>query len=164
MHHKSELEELFSANRPGLLRLAWRLTRCQGEAEELVQATFARSLEKLALYRRGTDFSRWIRTIMYRLFIDECRRRKHWSRVVRCLAHTPRLDPEPEPWWQGLALEDLRAALRQLPSHLGDLMEDRYFRRLSYRGLSTLHAIPRGTVGTRLRQGCRDLRRAFAAR
>jgi RNA polymerase sigma-70 factor (ECF subfamily) len=164
MHGKSELEQLCSAHRPGLLRAAWRLTRSQSEAEDLVQATFVRALEKLALYRRGTDFRSWLQTILQRLFIDECRRRKLWSRVALRLAHTPRLEREPEPWWQGLALEDLRAALGHLPGRLAVLMEDRYLRRLSYRGLATLHGIPRGTVGTRLRQGRHDLRQALAPR
>src|SRR5688572_14273298 len=98
MNTQEEFEVLYRTHHRALLGLARRLTRCQEDADDLLQATFERSLLKFATFRPGTNARSWLSRIMTRLFIDQCRRRQ--------LAPVPVAEPEmaapppdEEPWW-----------------------------------------------------------------
>lgn len=63
-------------NEMGSLRkFALKLTRNVSDADDLVQATILRALEKSHLFETGTNLFRWMSKIMYNLFISSYRRR-----------------------------------------------------------------------------------------
>ena len=59
----------------GLRGFAWRLTRNKADAEDLVQATMLRALEKKHLFRKDSNLFSWTSKIMYNLFVTAYRRK-----------------------------------------------------------------------------------------
>ena len=61
---------------PGLLRYARTLTRDQGSAEDLVQETVQRALERASGFRGDASVTTWLHRILHNLAIDQGRRRR----------------------------------------------------------------------------------------
>src|SRR5438105_13019029 len=72
----TSLEEQLVAHIPGLRRLARALENERSAADDLVQETVVRALQKLDLYQPHGAFAGWLATIMRNIFIDRARRRK----------------------------------------------------------------------------------------
>lgn len=60
---------------PGLLRYALALTRDPDRADDLVQETVIRALERADQFRGDSSLATWLHRVMYHRFIDEVRRR-----------------------------------------------------------------------------------------
>lgn len=60
---------------PSLEKFAMRLTRNQADADDLVQSTLLRAIEKKHLFNEGTDLFKWTSKIMYNLFVSNYRRK-----------------------------------------------------------------------------------------
>lgn len=69
-----------------LHKFALRLTKNTHNAEDLVQSTLVRALEKKELFEGGTNLFSWTSKIMFNLFISGYRRRKKFE---------TQYDPEP---------------------------------------------------------------------
>lgn len=87
-------EDALTAALPGLLRYATWLTRDPADAEDLVQDTVLRALERGAGFRGDSAASTWLHTVMHRRFLDTVRRRA------------------PEPTDDGALLDAVEAAWR----------------------------------------------------
>ena len=72
---------LAEAHAPGLFRLALSLTRDAGAAEDLVQDTFLRAIERGASYRRDAPVEAWLRRILHNLAVDRARRSRRETLV-----------------------------------------------------------------------------------
>jgi RNA polymerase sigma-70 factor (ECF subfamily) len=158
----SELEQLYRTHHRALASLARRLCGSQADADDLVQATFERSIRRFSSFRQGSNGERWLATIMSRLFIDGWRRERR-APMALCPMHLDALVPPPDeaPWWRALTEEDLRVALAELPSDLRQLLEGFLFDRLSYARLAARLGIIKSTVGTRLYRSRKLLRAAL---
>lgn len=60
---------------PGLLRYALALTRDPDRAEDLVQETVTRALERSDQFRGDSSPATWLHRVMYHRFVDDVRRR-----------------------------------------------------------------------------------------
>ena len=58
-----------------IFRLAFRLTGNRQDAEDLVQDSFERALEKAPQLRTVADCHRWLLRVLHNLFIDRARRK-----------------------------------------------------------------------------------------
>lgn len=80
MKATDEARDLFAEQampwRQYLFGQAYTHTRNADAAEDLVQDTFARGLEKFHQFKQGTNIKAWLSRIMANLFISQCRRRK----------------------------------------------------------------------------------------
>ena len=80
MKATNQVRDLFESQalplRQYLFGQAYSHTRNPHEADDLVQATFARGLEKFHQFKQGTNIKAWLSRIMANLFVSECRRRK----------------------------------------------------------------------------------------
>ena len=61
---------------PGLLRYAQLLTRDAQAAEDLVQETVVRALERAGQFRGAASVGTWLHRIMFTRFVDETRRHR----------------------------------------------------------------------------------------
>lgn len=68
--------EQVQAELPGLLRYALTLTRDRDHAEDLVQDTVVRALERSDAFRGESSPATWLHRVMYHRFIDEVRRHR----------------------------------------------------------------------------------------
>jgi RNA polymerase sigma-70 factor (ECF subfamily) len=70
-----DLADLLGAEVPSLLRYARTLVRDAGQAEDLVQDTLARALERSGSFRGESGLATWLHRILHNLAVDESRKR-----------------------------------------------------------------------------------------
>lgn len=66
--------DLASVHAPALYRFALSLVRDPGAAEDLVQDTFVRALERRGQYRGDAPVEHWLKRILHNLAVDRARR------------------------------------------------------------------------------------------
>ncbi len=80
--------------RDELYRYAYRLTRNEEDAKDLVADTYQRIWEHMARYEPGTNPMAFARVVMKRLFLNEVRSRKRRGHVEDLEEHAYHLDKE----------------------------------------------------------------------
>jgi RNA polymerase sigma-70 factor (ECF subfamily) len=73
--HRSELMSVLVRELPGLRRYSRTLTRDPQQAEDLVQDTTVRALEKFDSFESRSSLATWLHRIMHNLAVDASRRR-----------------------------------------------------------------------------------------
>ncbi len=144
-----------------LLRLARRWGG--GDAEDLVQETFARAIAARHRYQAGSNGRAWLCRILCNLAVSERRRRARDERLrTRVVALQPIVEAsEPEP--RALDDAELVAALAELPACDRRILELAEIEELSYREIARVLECPLGTVMSRLHRARRRLRQAARA-
>lgn len=69
-----DIARLIEAQIPRLRRYARALLRNSDQADDLVQETLRRGLDRIHQYRPGTDFRAWLFTIMHNNYVNAVRR------------------------------------------------------------------------------------------
>lgn len=156
----AEFESAALAHADQLFRVALRLTRDMGKAEDLVQEAYLQAWRSFHRFELGTNLRAWLFKIMFNVYYSGQRKaRLQLVPVEETIAETMAYDP-PTP--VHLTDEDVLAALEQLPRDfqipvvLADVEE------LSYREVAEALAIPLGTVMSRLHRGRKLLRMGLA--
>ena len=152
-----------------LYSFACTMVAAPADAEDLVQATYAKALRHRAQWVAGTNLRAWLFRILRNEFLDRCRR-------DRCRAVVEQLTPdgelpeavngEPGPEelaGRRFAAVELRAALVSLPEALRLAVYLRDVEGLDYRGIATALGCPMGTVMSRLNRGRAALRAKLLA-
>ncbi|MCS7264245.1 MAG: sigma-70 family RNA polymerase sigma factor [Armatimonadetes bacterium] len=76
-----EFEKLVKLNREALYRIAVRLAGNRDDAEDLLMEALTEAWESFSHFRSGTDFVRWVATIMTHTFLDWRRKNDHYEFV-----------------------------------------------------------------------------------
>lgn len=140
---------------PRLRRYARALAGDQHAADDLVQDTVERAINKRHLWRPGSDLRAWLFAIMHNVFVNQLRARQ---------AHPEAPIDEDElpaaPSAQGARLEirDLETALALLPTEQREIVLLVGLEQLSYAEVAKALDIPIGTVMSRLFRGRERLR------
>lgn len=145
--------------RPRLFRFALSLARNHDEAEDLVQATYARAIERIDQYRLGTRLVGWLFSILNSIWVNQIRaqnvRRRHAEDASLVAADSDHP-------WPGLVARQSLARVRQ---GFADLPEDQRValmlvavEDLSYREASDILNVPMGTLTSRLARARYTLR------
>lgn len=130
-----------------LWRYAWVLSRERHVADDLVQATCVRALERAGHYRPGTRLDRWLFSILHSIWLNEVR-----SQRVR---HGQGFVDSDSLVAEGLGVENQILAsqvMRQvqaLPEAQRETVFLTYVEGLSYRETAEIQQIPIGTVMSR---------------
>jgi len=74
--NRAELSERLAEQLPGLLRYARSITSDSGRAEDLVQDTLVRALERVGSFRGESSLATWLHRILHNLAVDQSRRRR----------------------------------------------------------------------------------------
>ena len=154
----TEFARLLEAQLPRLRRYARALTRDPSRADDLVQDTLVRALDKQHLYQDGTNLRAWLFTLMHNQHVNNARRNVREGDsldVDTVAAHL-------------VAVTDPTASrqLRELDEAIGKLaMEQRQvilligLEGMSYEEAAAILDVPIGTVRSRLSRGREALRR-----
>lgn len=164
----SDLPRNVAACRPYLLVRARRLVGVEG-AEDLVQDTLHRALDRASRFAPGTNLRAWLRRMMSNLAVDEWRKRKDHLQVAVDPATLPapagcQYDDRGEEGdragaaWAHLSSEEVHAAIRRLSPNLRTTFELHYQWQRRYEDIAGELRIPVPTVGTRLRRARERLR------
>ena len=143
---------------------ALRLCGDPSDADDLVQETLARALRTQDGLPEAEAIGRWLMVTLYRLFIDQCRKRKAESRAYEGIRHISSAvtgeRPVKLPRWMTVSDEELRSAVEELP----DKLRKPYVLRArgrSYQEIADDLGIGINTVSTRIRRARLALRAAL---
>src|ERR1700740_2726552 len=103
---------LIAAAIPRLRRYACALLRDEDRADDLVQETLLRGLDKIHQYHSGTNLRAWLFTIMHNQYVNSVRRSaRQGAKIV--VEKLPLASPPAQTLrWE---LRDLDRAIRRLP-------------------------------------------------
>lgn len=146
---------------PRLRRFALALVREHSAADDLVQDTLERALDKASHIRNPEAIRSWMFAIMHNIFRDNNR----WSarKPVHASLHGLHALELREPARQAdiLAALDVLKALAELPTDRREALALVAVEGCSYREASEILAIPIGTLMSRLARGRQQLREAL---
>jgi RNA polymerase sigma-70 factor (ECF subfamily) len=140
---------------PRLRRYARALAGDQHAADDLVQDTLERAINKRHLWRPGSDLRAWLFAIMHNVFVNQLRSRQAHPESALDEDALPTVAPT-----DGARLEirDLQTALALLPAEQREVVLLVGLEQLTYAQASHALGIPIGTVMSRLFRGRERLR------
>ena len=146
---------------PRLRRYARALTGDRFAADDLVQDTVERALSRWALLRPGSDPRAWLLSLMHNQFVNQKRSARERLEQTSADGILPELAVRPEQG-DGLALEDLAAALYRLSAEQRAVLLLVALEEMSYGQCARILGLPLGTVMSRLARARHKLARILA--
>lgn len=141
---------------PALRRYAYALLRDHDDADDLVQDTLERALSRWRLRRPDGDLRAWLFTIQRNLFVNAWRQRQRQGpHAALDDVGSPGVAAQQE---AGLEVQDVLAALDQLPEEQKSLLLLIGVEDFSYDDAARILGVPMGTVMSRLSRGRQKLR------
>jgi RNA polymerase sigma-70 factor (ECF subfamily) len=162
-----ELDRQLPILLPRLWRFALRLTRHGHDAEDLVQRSCLRALERRHQWQPGTALLSWLFAIMHSIWLNELRstqrrREAHvdWEDRLENVAATG-TDADPE---QALMYRQVIAVVQALPETHRLVLLLVAVEGLSYREAAEVLDVPIGTVMSRMSRARASVGRHFLAK
>ncbi|MGE4314216.1 MAG: sigma-70 family RNA polymerase sigma factor [Pseudobdellovibrionaceae bacterium] len=132
-----------------LRKFALKLTRNSADADDLLQSTLLRALEKKDMFTEGTSLFSWTSRIMYNMFVSNWRRKSKFE---------SQYDPEPYINAESIgACQDVKmevasvdAAMKQLSEEHRQILVLVCVQGMPYQDVADHLDIPIGTVRSRL--------------
>lgn len=144
----------------GLKRFAWKLTKNESDAEDLLQSTALRALEKEHLFQPGTNLFKWTSKIMYNQFVSGYRRRVKFESQYDPQPYIDRLKVQ-APQDKEVEFADTGAAMATLSDEHRQILHMICIQDLRYKTVARKLDIPLGTVRSRLSRAREQLRIAL---
>lgn len=139
---------------PRLRRYARALVGERSAADDLVQDTLERALNKLHLWKRGTDLRAWLFTVMHNVHVNQVRGRREYATLDGDALELP-VRPTHD---VGLEARDLERMLARLPVEQREVLLLVVLEDMSYDEAAATLGIPIGTVMSRLSRAREKLR------
>lgn len=151
---RSSFVDRLLAELPSLLRVARRLTRTEADAEDLVQATVVRAMERQGDLREAEKLRAWLLRVQRSVHLNSARGLRTKLEVIEGARgsenpHEPRGDLETEILERSFEGE-VHEALETLPGEWREVLLLREVEELSYEEIAKLLSCPVGTVRSRL--------------
>lgn len=134
---------------PKLRKFAHKLTRNTAEAEDLVQSTLLRALEKQTYFETGTDLFKWTSKIMYNLFVTDYRRKTKFETQYDPESYIDSRAVEPDQQVK-MELKAVNAAMNQMSDEHREILVLVCVKGMQYQEVADMLKIPVGTVRSRL--------------
>ena len=140
----------------GLKRFACKLTADQADAEDLLQSTVLKALEKKELFKDDTDLFKWSSKIMFNIFVNDYRKKTKFE---------SQYDPEPyieklqktDNQMQEIHTQEVAEAMTDLQDEHQEILKMICLQGLPYKKAARKLDIPIGTVRSRLSRAREDL-------
>lgn len=134
---------------PKLQKFAIKLTRNSAAADDLVQATLLRALEKNSYFETGTDLFKWTSKIMYNIFVTDYRRRtkfeSQYDPEIQIAAQSVDADQQTKS-----EVKALGRAMEKMSAEHKEILVLVCVKGLQYQEVADMLRIPVGTVRSRL--------------
>src|SRR5258706_2808632 len=165
-NHPNELSAALPGMLPRLWRFTLRLCRNVADAEDLMQRTCVRALERSAQWQSGTSLISWLYSIAHSVWLNEIRARRlrqhgqldfaeDWCEQ---LIDTKIPDPENQLFFRQVVL-----AVDRLPEAQRTVMLLVAVDGLTYREAAEVLGIPIGTVMSRLARARQTIGERFSS-
>ena len=135
---------------PALWRFGLVLSRKRETAEELVQATCLRALERAEQYQPGTRLDRWLFSILHSVWINELRARRIRLGEGEVDAETALVFDGAHAIETNILAGQVLARIGRLPDAQRETVLLVYGEGYSYREAADLLGVPIGTIMSRL--------------
>ncbi|MEQ9811180.1 MAG: RNA polymerase sigma factor [Azospirillaceae bacterium] len=146
-----EAWQKFVAAGPDLRRFALALTRDEGEADDLVQATYERALARLDQWRGDGEIAAWLFAIMQSIQRNEWRRRQRDNAARATLGALSIATVDGERVAAGqMTLSRVRRAIDTLPIEQRQALLAVVLDGLSYQAAADRLGLPLGTLTSRV--------------
>lgn len=132
-----------------LRRYACTLTRDRDDAEDLVQATLVRALERRATFREGGSLRGWLFTILRNVFVDG-RRSGRAEQAREAAAASLGSSMVPAAQEGAVRLGQVRDAFFRLPEDQRAALHLVAIEGMSYRDAADALGVPQGTLMSRI--------------
>ncbi len=132
-----------------LKKFAFKLTRNNHDADDLLQSTVLRALEKKHLFQIDTDLFKWSSKIMYNLFVSDYRRKTRFETQYDPESYIERLSVA-APQEVKMELSRVQEAMEEISSDHRDILIMVCVKGMQYSEVSEALQIPVGTVRSRL--------------
>jgi RNA polymerase sigma-70 factor, ECF subfamily len=152
-----EVVRLIEAEIPRLRRYARVLLRRRPDAaDDLVQDTILRGIEKMHLFASGTNLRAWLFTVMHNQYVNSIRRAtRHGHEIEVEKVHLS----APATQTASLELRDLERAIDRLPDEQRITLLLIGLEGMKYEEVAQICNVPIGTVRSRLSRAREELRR-----
>lgn len=134
---------------PKLRKFASKLTRNYAEAEDLLQSTLLRALEKNSYFETGTDLFKWSSKIMYNIFVTDYRRKTKFETQYDPEYHIENRSVEPDQHTK-LEVKILGEAMNHMSPEHKEILIMVCVKGMQYQEVADMLRIPVGTVRSRL--------------
>ncbi len=152
---RDDTSALLEPQIPALRRYAYALVRDHAAADDLVQDTLERALSRWYLRRPDGDLRAWLFTLQRNLYIDVYRRRRRRGSEVEIDDGSLATPATQE---HALEVNDVLAALDQLPEEQKSMLLLIGVEDFSYEEAAGIAGVPIGTVMSRLSRARQKLR------
>ncbi len=149
-------QHALTAERDRLYRFALRLTKQPSDAEDLVQSTMVRALEKREYFQEGTNLFNWTSRVMFNIFVSQYRREKRIA-ARRQAAYNEAQSSTAAPQETVTDLSRMRDCMKRLSKQHRDMLVLVCISGLRYEEVSQRLRIPVGTVRSRLSRARSEL-------
>jgi RNA polymerase sigma-70 factor, ECF subfamily len=141
------ISALIESEIPRLRRYAAALYRHRDGADDLVQDTILRALEKSELWTPGTNLRAWLFTLMHNLYVNHVRRSVRDGQKI----NIDRINPSTAPGqiWS-LMVRDVRRGLARLPEEQRSIVWSVAVNGMKYEQAAQTYSVPIGTIRSRL--------------
>jgi len=149
------------SQRAGLQRFALQLARNTHDAEDLLQATLLRAMEKMHLFQPDTNLFKWTSKIMYNLFVSGYRKKVRYETqydpeyYINALSQNAHQDTQVE-------LAEVNDAMRRLTTDHQEILVLIGVYGMRYDDVAKALNIPVGTVRSRLSRARQSLDNALS--
>jgi RNA polymerase sigma-70 factor (ECF subfamily) len=150
-----EIVRLIEAEIPRLRRYARALLRDQDRADDLVQDTLLRGIDKVRLFRSG-DVRAWLFTIMHNQYVNSVRRSVRQGEQI--VVEKVQL-ASPAPQLPNLELRELESAIGRLSVEQRTTLLLVTLEGMKYEEAAKICDVPVGTVRSRVNRAREELRR-----
>ena len=134
---------------PKLRKFASKLTRNNSQADDLLQCTLLRALEKADYFETGTDLFKWSSKIMYNIFVTDYRRKVKFETQYDPESHIENRSVEPDQQVK-LEVKVLAKAMEQMSPEHREILVLVCVKGMQYQEVADMLSIPVGTVRSRL--------------
>ncbi len=132
-----------------LKKFAFKLTRNVHDAEDLLQNTLLRAMEKRHLYKDASKLFSWVSKIMYNLFVSGYRRKTKFETQYDPETYIEKQSVEPQQE-EKVEMKNVAKAINKLPKKHKEILVMVCVRGMQYAEVSKKKKIPVGTVRSRL--------------
>jgi RNA polymerase sigma-70 factor (ECF subfamily) len=155
-----------------LYRTALRMTRNEGDADDLVQDTYMKAYRFWDKFEEGSNCRAWLFKIMTNIFINNYRARTRTPQVVdmedvdddflfgQLSALGPSDNPE-DHFFAKVFDDDVKSAVEDLPEDFRLVVVLSFLEGFSYQEIADITGLQIGTVKSRLHRGRKLLQKAL---
>ena len=134
---------------PRLRRFAMRLTRNACDADDLVQSSLLRAMQKQDLFMEGTNLFSWVSRIMFNIFATQFRRKKKFETQYDPEHYIDKASVSPSQE-ASVDLVTVGECMQRLSRKHRDILISVCVKGMSYEEVALELSIPVGTVRSRL--------------